>query len=142
MFPLKLKDILAAQAIFLISYHVSSMRILFRQAMFYNLCNCKQYTVILRFMQANVHFKNIFKVLLQKFLAESVLATLCGYVEWVNVKFLIQEKAILLQTLCLLLQENELRIKAAECLEAIAGRKVNLWNYRHHSIIINEQFSL
>ncbi|CAB3983469.1 exportin-5 isoform X2 [Paramuricea clavata] len=63
------------------------------------------------------------EVLLQKFLAESVLTTLCGYVEWVNIKFLVQENAILLQTLCLLLQEDEIRAKAAECLEAIAGRK-------------------
>ena len=86
--------------------------------------------------QANVRPKNIFKVLLQKLLAESVLATLCGYVEWVNVKFLIQENTILLQTLCLLLQENELRIKAAECLEAIAGRKVNLQNYCHYNIAV------
>jgi hypothetical protein len=44
----------------------------------------------------------------------------------VNIKFLVQDNAILLQTLCLLLQEDMLRLKAAECLEAIAGRKVKL----------------
>jgi hypothetical protein len=75
------------------------------------------------FINSKVHVY-IFKVLLQKLLAESVLTTLCGYVEWVNIKFLVQENAILLQTLCLLLQEDEIRVKAAECLEAIAGRKV------------------
>lgn len=64
-------------------------------------------------------------MLLQTFLAESVLATLCGYVEWVHVNILVQDKAILLQTLCLLLQEEGLRLKAAECLETIASRKVS-----------------
>ncbi|XP_028398480.1 exportin-5-like isoform X2 [Dendronephthya gigantea] len=63
------------------------------------------------------------EVVIQKTLAESVLVTLCGFVEWVNVKYLVQEEAILLQTLCLLLQEDELRMRAAECLESIAGRK-------------------
>jgi hypothetical protein len=66
----------------------------------------------------------IFKILLQKLLAEAALSTLNGFVEWANIKFLVQDNAILLQTLCLLLQEDELRLKAAECLEAIAGRKV------------------
>ena len=66
----------------------------------------------------------VFKICLQKLLAESVLTTLSGYVEWVNIKFLTQEESVLFQTLCLLLKEDELRLKAAECLEAIAGRKV------------------
>ena len=80
---------------------------------------------------------SFFKVLLQKLLAESSLTTLSGYVEWVNIKFLVQDDAILLQTLCLLLQEDELRLKAAECLEAIAGRKVNYWKMKYLDYVLS-----
>ncbi|XP_046847872.1 exportin-5-like [Xenia sp. Carnegie-2017] len=63
------------------------------------------------------------QILENKLLAETSLNTLCGYVDWVNIIYIVQENALLLQTLCLLLRYNELRLKAAECFEGVVMRK-------------------
>lgn len=64
------------------------------------------------------------KVLVHKVLSEAILSTLSGYVAWVNTKHLEQDNAVLLELLCFLLEDDELRMSAAECLELIVSRKV------------------
>ena len=65
-----------------------------------------------------------FNILVHKVLSEAILSTLSGYVAWVNTKHLEQDNAVLLELLCFLLEDDELRMSAAECLELIVSRKV------------------
>ncbi|CAL4094646.1 unnamed protein product [Meganyctiphanes norvegica] len=52
-----------------------------------------------------------------------VLMTLSVYVEWVSVQHIFSNEGKLLQSLCILLQEDNLRMNAAECLLQIVSRK-------------------
>lgn len=57
-------------------------------------------------------------------LAEQTLKTLTGYLDWVKFGVLYSKNYIVLQMLCLLLEEELLKIPAAECLLIIVSRKV------------------
>ena len=57
-------------------------------------------------------------------LAEQTLKTLTGYLDWVKFGVLYAKNYIILQMLCLLLEEESLKIPAAECLLIIVSRKV------------------
>ncbi|XP_074630765.1 exportin-5-like isoform X3 [Acropora palmata] len=63
--------------------------------------------------QASVHLR----------LAEQTLKTLTGYLDWVKFGVLYAKNYIILQMLCLLLEEESLKIPAAECLLIIVSRK-------------------
>lgn len=59
-------------------------------------------------------------------LAQQTLKTLTGYLDWVKFAVLYSENCVILQMLCLLLEEDPLKILAAECLLMIVRRKVNI----------------
>lgn len=52
-----------------------------------------------------------------------VLMTLTVYVEWVSIQHIFSNEGKLLQSLCILLQEDNLRMNAAECLLQVVSRK-------------------
>ncbi|KAJ7365547.1 Exportin-5 [Desmophyllum pertusum] len=56
-------------------------------------------------------------------LAEQTLLTLTGYLDWVKFGVLYSQDCIILQMLCLLLEEDSLKIPSCECLLIIASRK-------------------
>ena len=66
--------------------------------------------------QASVHLR----------LAEQTLLTLTGYLDWVKFAVLYTQNCIILQMLCLLLEEDALKIRAADCLLMIVSRKVSI----------------
>ena len=66
-------------------------------------------------------------------LAEQTLLTLAGFVDWVKFGTLYIKNCIILQMLCLLLEEDSLKIPSCECLLIIVSRKV---------ITINNSISL
>ena len=68
------------------------------------------------YFQATVHLR----------LAQQTLKTLTGYLDWVKFAVLYSENCVILQMLCLLLEEDSLKILAAECLLMIVSRKVNI----------------
>ena len=55
---------------------------------------------------------------------EATLFTLTGYLDWVNLDHVFAENAILLQMLCVLLEDSKLRLPACECLVILLERKV------------------
>lgn len=57
--------------------------------------------------------------------SEAVLYTLAGYLDWVSMNLIFTNNSVLLQMLCLLLDNSSLQLLAAECLLTIVGRKVN-----------------
>lgn len=67
-------------------------------------------------LQASVHLR----------LAEQTLLTLTGYLDWVKFAVLYTQNCIILQMLCLLLEEDALKIRAADCLLMIVSRKVGI----------------
>ena len=67
-------------------------------------------------LQASVHLR----------LAEQTLLTLTGYLDWVKFAVLYSQNCIILQMLCLLLEEDALKIRAADCLLMIVSRKVSI----------------
>ena len=67
-------------------------------------------------LQASVHLR----------LAEQTLLTLTGYLDWVKFAVLYTQNCIILQMLCLLLEEDALKIRAADCLLMIVSRKVRI----------------
>ncbi|KAG7171528.1 Exportin-5-like [Homarus americanus] len=52
-----------------------------------------------------------------------VLMTLTVYVEWVSMQYIFSENGKLLQSLCFLLSQDNLKMEAAECLLQIVSRK-------------------
>jgi len=56
-------------------------------------------------------------------LAEQTLITLTGYLDWVKHVVLFTQNCIILQMLCLLLEEDSLKIAAVDCLLIIVNRK-------------------
>ena len=57
-------------------------------------------------------------------LAEQTLLTIAGFVDWVKFGTLYIKNCIILQMLCLLLEEDLLKIPSCECLLIIVSRKV------------------
>ncbi|XP_056022649.1 exportin-5-like [Ostrea edulis] len=55
--------------------------------------------------------------------SEAVLYTMAGYLDWVNMNLIFTNNSVLLQMLCLLLDNCSLQLLAAECLLTIVGRK-------------------
>lgn len=55
----------------------------------------------------------------------AALNTLAGYIDWVSLNHIVAENCKLLETLCLLLNEEELQLGAAECLLIAVSRKVS-----------------
>ncbi|KAM4041690.1 exportin-5 [Anomaloglossus baeobatrachus] len=58
--------------------------------------------------------------------ALAALNTLAGYIDWVSVSHITADDCKLLQMLCLLLEEDELQVEAAECLLIAVSRKGKL----------------
>ena len=58
-------------------------------------------------------------------LAQAVINTLAGFVDWINMSYIAAENGLLLQLLCLLLNDSRLQLAAAECLLVITSRKVS-----------------
>ena len=56
--------------------------------------------------------------------AQATLSTLSAYVDWVGAQYLFEGNGLLLQMLCLMLQDSHLQLLAAECLLVIANRRV------------------
>ncbi|KAM7318625.1 hypothetical protein ACRRTK_021737 [Alexandromys fortis] len=56
----------------------------------------------------------------------ATLNTLAGYIDWVSLNHIVAENCKLLETLCLLLNEEELQLGAAECLLIAVSRKGKL----------------
>ncbi|KAK7104837.1 exportin-5-like [Littorina saxatilis] len=54
---------------------------------------------------------------------QSVLSTLTGFVDWVNISHIIDDNGRLLRLLCEMLSDQSLQLHAAECLLLIVGRK-------------------
>ncbi|GAB1599827.1 exportin-5-like [Argonauta hians] len=57
---------------------------------------------------------------------DSVLHTLCGFVEWVPMFHILDNNSLLLRLLCLLLNDKSLQLMAVECLLLIVSRKGRL----------------
>lgn len=55
----------------------------------------------------------------------AALNTLAGYIDWVSLNHITAENCKLVETLCLLLNEQELQLGAAECLLIAVSRKVS-----------------
>jgi len=55
---------------------------------------------------------------------QSVLSTLTGFVDWVNISHITDDNGHLLQLLCEMLSDRNLQLHAAECLLLIVSRKV------------------
>ena len=55
----------------------------------------------------------------------AALNTLAGYIDWVSMSHITAENCKLLEMLCLLLNEQELQLGAAECLLIAVSRKVS-----------------
>lgn len=55
----------------------------------------------------------------------AALNTLAGYIDWVSMSHITAENCRLLEVLCLLLNEQELQLGAAECLLIAVSRKVS-----------------
>lgn len=55
----------------------------------------------------------------------AALNTLAGYIDWVPMSHVTAENCKLLEVLCLLLNEQELQLGAAECLLIAVSRKVS-----------------
>ena len=71
------------------------------------------------------HLKFLFfKAAVHQRLAEQTLLTLAGFVDWVKFGTLYIKNCIILQMLCLLLEEDSLKIPSCECLLIIVSRKV------------------
>ncbi|XP_069810527.1 exportin-5 isoform X2 [Dendropsophus ebraccatus] len=58
--------------------------------------------------------------------ALAALNTLAGYIDWVSINHITAQDCKLLQMLCLLLEEDELQVEAAECLLIAVSRKGKL----------------
>ncbi|CAN2387514.1 Exportin 1-like protein [Pristimantis euphronides] len=58
--------------------------------------------------------------------ALAALNTLAGYIDWVSISNITTDDCKLLQMLCLLLEEEELQVEAAECLLIAVSRKGKL----------------
>lgn len=56
----------------------------------------------------------------------AALNTLAGYIDWVAMSHITADNCKLLEMLCLLLNEPELQVGAAECLLIVVSRKVSL----------------
>lgn len=54
----------------------------------------------------------------------STLNTLAGYIDWVSLSYISSKYSEILEVLCLLLNEPELQLEAAECLVIAVRRKV------------------
>ena len=61
--------------------------------------------------------------------AQAVLLTLSGYVDWVNVSHIFAQDLGLIKILYELLGDSNLKLLAAECLQLIANRKVSVWGF-------------
>lgn len=57
--------------------------------------------------------------------AVSALNTLAGYIDWVSLSYISSKYSEILEVLCLLLNEPELQLEAAECLVIAVRRKVS-----------------
>lgn len=57
--------------------------------------------------------------------AVSTLNTLAGYIDWVSLSYISSKYSEILEVLCLLLNEPELQLEAAECLVIAVRRKVS-----------------
>lgn len=57
--------------------------------------------------------------------AVSTLNTLAGYLDWVSLSYISSKYSEILEVLCLLLNEPELQLEAAECLVIAVRRKVS-----------------
>lgn len=55
----------------------------------------------------------------------AALNTLAGYIDWVSMSHITADNCKLLEVLCLLLNEQELQLGAAECLLIAVSRKVS-----------------
>ncbi|XP_078592068.1 exportin-5-like [Branchiostoma floridae x Branchiostoma japonicum] len=55
--------------------------------------------------------------------AQAVLKTLCGYVEWVSVSHVFANDGKLVESLCLLLGQQDFQLHAAECLLLLVNRR-------------------
>ena len=75
--------------------------------------------------ERNWHF-SLFQTAVHLRLAEQTLITLTGYLDWVKFAVLYTQDCIILQMLCLLLEEDALKIRAADCLLLIVSRKVSI----------------
>lgn len=69
-------------------------------------------------------------------LAQQTLKTLTGYLDWVKFGVLYAKNYIILQMLCLLLEEESLKIPAAECLLIIVSRKVIICSSLSNYLVI------
>ncbi|ESO90188.1 hypothetical protein LOTGIDRAFT_192362 [Lottia gigantea] len=58
--------------------------------------------------------------------SQAVLMTLTGFVDWVPMSHIVENNGLLLQLLCLLLNESSLQLHSAECLLLIVSRKGKL----------------
>ncbi|XP_073527717.1 exportin-5 [Phyllobates terribilis] len=58
--------------------------------------------------------------------ALAALNTLAGYIDWVSISHITAEDCKLLQMLCMLLEDEELQVEAAECLLIAVSRKGKL----------------
>ena len=59
-------------------------------------------------------------------MAQAILNTLSAYVDWASAQYVFDNNGLLLQMLCLMLQDASLQLPAAECLLIIANRKVRI----------------
>ncbi|XP_034040717.1 exportin-5 isoform X2 [Thalassophryne amazonica] len=66
------------------------------------------------------------------------LNTLAGYIDWVSLVYITNGNCQLLETLCLLLSEPELRLEAAECLLIALSRKGKLDDRKPFMLLFND----
>ncbi|KAK2561918.1 Exportin-5 [Acropora cervicornis] len=74
------------------------------------------FVFFLETLSTNISSYRVLKASVHLRLAEQTLKTLTGYLDWVKFGVLYAKNYIILQMLCLLLEEESLKIPAAECL--------------------------
>lgn len=68
----------------------------------------------------------------------AALNTLAGYIDWVSLNHITAENCKLVETLCLLLNEQELQLGAAECLLIAVSRKGKLEDRKRLMILFGD----
>ncbi|XP_041351091.1 LOW QUALITY PROTEIN: exportin-5-like [Gigantopelta aegis] len=71
--------------------------------------------------------------------SEAVLTTLTGFVDWVNMSFIMESGGCFLKIICMLLSDDALQLLASECLLLIVSRKGKLDERKPLLLLFSEE---
>jgi exportin-5 len=87
----------------------------------------------------NTHGQNRLKAVEHSRVVQVVLLTLSGFVEWVSITHIMSGQGRLLQILCILLNDTDFQLPAAECLLQIVNRKGQLKDRKPLMLLFSEE---